>query len=287
LATLDIFVLYQNCDIGTALNVMQKSDLNNWVAAGGKLIIFDSDSCGTVSGGPVPDYSWLALPFRTNNPGQTGTTGTLLNIIENNSLSSTDVNSPYYIDTQNITNSTDAAGDGNVMITQDSRWCGDMLAQNVNNISGWVHTYGAYGNGLIIYDGMDADSMGSNAYLNKVWLLELLQAWRPSGLPCGAQVAALKLPFTSVSGSWRVCGGYYHFDHLPASGTQFGLDFCHNGTTTANQVVLAPAEGKVAGVFTCGPGGGWGLKLELTRGGQTIVNQDGTKNSTDVRLGLK
>ena len=184
LSAFDTVVLNQICDANTRFSAAQKTALNQFVASGGKLIIYDSDGC---SGSNTPDYSWLIFPFRTNNPGQQGASGGTLTIVEENTLSSNNPGSPYFIDVVDICKTTDAVGDANVMLAQSANWCGDMQATNVNNVTGWTHTYGLYGSGLMIYDGMDIDNISSNQWLRKVWLLELCQD--PAGnLPCGVIV---------------------------------------------------------------------------------------------------
>jgi len=209
LANYDIVLLYAICDIGTRFSVAQKDAVNNWVANGGKLIIYDSDACGAVDGGPSPDYSWLALPFSTDNPGQTGQHAGQLSIVENNSLSSSDPASPYYIDTLDLVRNTDAVGDANVMISRDPRWCADMQATNVNGFSGWTHAYGNYGSGMLIYNGLDTDYMSSNTNLQHLWQFELEQRWNPSDLPCGRPVTVTPRAIIFVQGitSESACNG--------------------------------------------------------------------------------
>ena len=168
------------------LTADQKADLVDFVFAGGKLIIYDSEC-------PTADYSWLPYPFTTDNPGAWGATGTL-NIAENNVLSSTDPGDPHYIDAAAIATQTDAVGDMNVMTTRDPAWCLDMEGTNVNTVTGPVHTYARYGNGFIIYNGFDVDEMPSYDVPNgitKVWIQELQAPFNPSpepDLPCGILV---------------------------------------------------------------------------------------------------
>jgi hypothetical protein len=184
LAAYDTVVLNQV--LTSNLTAQQQSDINSWVDAGGKLIIYDSD--GTYSN----DYSWFIRPFATNSPGQTGSLGGVLTVVEENTLSSANSASPYYINTAEIAASTDAVGDANVFTSQDPNWFADMVATNVNNVTGYVHAYAETpsGQGLIIYNGMDIDYFGYAYYypsgidwLAKVWYFELAQPWNPSGLP--------------------------------------------------------------------------------------------------------
>jgi uncharacterized repeat protein (TIGR01451 family) len=184
LAPYDTVVLVQVCSISTALSGSQKADLITWLSNGGKLLIYDSDAC---SGSNTPDYSWLVYPFSTNNPGQMGASGGALTIMEENSLSSADPASPYYVNTADIVANTDAVGDSNVMVTRDAHWYVDMQSRNVNNVTGYTHAYAEYDHGLIIYNGLDVDYI-ANQWLRKMWVLELQQPWDPSGLPHGEPV---------------------------------------------------------------------------------------------------
>lgn len=184
----DTVVLLQICNIGSWLGDSTWRDaLDSWIQAGGKLIIYDSDACGTLT----LDYSNFVFPFSTNNPCQCGSNLGTLEIVEDNTLSSTDPTSPYYIDVAPIEQNTDAVGDASVMLTQDSHWKGDMKAKNTLGFEGFTHTYGEYGSGLIIYNGLDSDNIGSSSGLQKIWELELKQQWDPSDLPGGVPVAGI------------------------------------------------------------------------------------------------
>ncbi|WMW26028.1 PEF-CTERM sorting domain-containing protein [Methanolobus sediminis] len=177
------------------LTAAQKTAIINFVANGNKLIIYDSEET-------TQDYSWLPYPFTTNNPGATGRVGVALTIVEENSLSSTDTSSPYYIDTAAmLTYPVDAVGDMNVMTTHDSHWCLDMTGTNTNNVFGPVHTYAKYptgtDTGLFIYNGFDIDYIGlsypGSAALREIWYQELQQSFNPSNLPCGYVVTGIGL----------------------------------------------------------------------------------------------
>ncbi len=197
----DTVVLLQICDIGQYLDDDTWRDpLTNWINAGGKLIIYDSDACGTMT----LDYSNFIYPFTTNNPCQCGSNQGTLEDVEDNSLSSTDPTSQYYVDLLDIQNNTDAVGDASVMLTQDSHWKGDLKAKNVNNFEGFTHTYAEYGSGLTLYNGLDSDYVSLNAGLMKLWELELKQQWDPSGLPGGVTVSpvACSAPFDDAGANW-------------------------------------------------------------------------------------
>ena len=198
----DTVVLLQNCDIGTWLaDNTWRDSLHNWINAGGKLIIYDSDACGTLT----LDYSNFIYPFTTNNPCQCGSNQGTIEDVEDNTLSSTNPSSPYYVDLVDIQNNTDAVGDASVMLTQDSHWKGDLKAKNVNNFEGFTHTYAEYGSGLILYNGLDSDYLPGNAGLMKLWELELRQQWDPSDLPGGVPVSpvACSAPYAGSIASWK------------------------------------------------------------------------------------
>ena len=182
LAALDTLVFIQVGDTATRFTQVQKAEINSWVSAGGKLIIYDSDAC------PAQDYSWLTYHFETDNPGQLGASGGTLEVVEDNTLSSSDPASPYYVDTSAIATGTDAVGDANVITSKDSHWYGDMEATNAHKVTGWVHAYATPGSGLVIYNGLDSDNIGSSAGLQKLWLFELSQPCNPDGLPHSTRV---------------------------------------------------------------------------------------------------
>ena len=196
LATYDTVVLNvassQMGETTATLSTDAKEDLVAFVGNGGKLIIYDSE-CASA------DYSWLPYPFTTVNPGQQGATGTLF-IVEENTLSSNDpLNTFYYIDAAYLASHTDAVGDMNVMTTYDPNWCLDMSGTNVVPATGPVHTYAEYTTGtnygLIIYNGLDIDciSTSSSNILRKIWILELMQPFNPSGLPQSHTVVGINL----------------------------------------------------------------------------------------------
>ena len=198
------------CNPMSRLSTSQLSDIVNWTAAGGKLIIYDSECA---SGGATLNYTWLPCGFTVFYPGAWGATQSWyswvnLTIVENNTLSDNNTTSPYFINTTKIAWSTDAAGDQNVFIANESCWCGDMIGTNVLNATGspvapgttgFSHAYFNYTKGLIIYNGLDIDPLRTNSdptantavgHFAKIWLLELNQKWDningndSCGLPC-------------------------------------------------------------------------------------------------------
>ncbi len=173
------------------LSSSQKSAINAWIYSGGKLIIWDSEEPYGVAGGW--DYTWLAYPFSTSVPGAMGAYGQGFWVAEENTLSSGNPASPYYIDTDYLNNYTDAIGDSNVFTSYSTNWCVDMKARNTLGVEGPNHLYARYGNGLIIYSGLDWDPAGyslgwdpisyKGAYnLKKLFKQELEVS---GNLPCG------------------------------------------------------------------------------------------------------
>jgi len=158
------------------LNSAQKAAIDAWVFNGGKLLIWDSDQ---VPPGYPWDYTWLPYPFTTSTPGQTGACTGKLEVMEENQLSSSDPNSPYYIDTDALVRDTDAVGDATVLITYSPGWRIGMMATNVLGETGPALVYAAYGSGLMIYSALDWNYAGywsgwdwSNS---GVWLKKLLK----------------------------------------------------------------------------------------------------------------
>jgi hypothetical protein len=178
--------------------VQQKTALVNFLATGHKLIIYDSECA-------PQDYSWLPYPFTTNNPGAQGAQGTLT-IVEENTLSSNNPASPFFINAAMLSTQTDAVGDMNVMVTFDPNWFLDMSGTNILGTTGPVHTYASVpagtDGGLLIYNGLDVDFMNTTTApdaatpagnLAKIWLQELQQLFNPSGLPGTNPVIGISL----------------------------------------------------------------------------------------------
>jgi PKD repeat protein len=213
LANYDTVVLIST-DPMSDLTDSQRTDIVNWVSNGGKLIIYDSEAVEETGNNTV-DYSWLPCKATSFGPGGWGSSQSYdswvnLSIVENNTLSDSNPASPYFINVTKIAYDTDAAGDSNVFIAKDPCWCGDMIGTNGINAAGqeaapgttgYTHAYSHYNKGLIIYNGLDIDCLGSasdptldtgDGYVAKIWLLELGQTWdnvtgtAVCGLPCGA-----------------------------------------------------------------------------------------------------
>lgn len=218
-----VVVNVASSDLGCStagLSATARTALVDFVAAGNKLIFYDSEC---TFGGSM-DYTWLPYPFTTNNPGAAGGAG-ILAMAEENTLSCTNPSAHCFIDVNAVGSQTDAVGDSNVVVTQDANWCGDLKATNVNGITGFSHMYAnAPNGGLYIYNGLDVDGLGSDptgsdgsSHLAKIWLLELEQPWGPSNLPCSAPViCANSAPVISVSVD-RPALGFDYFNDVPAA----------------------------------------------------------------------
>lgn len=181
----DTLVLAQQCDAGQWLPTIQ-ADIRTFVMAGGKLILYDSDECSQ-----TVDYRWLPAPFSTNNPGARGSSNGQFTILENN---------PMMSGVDEIEMSAGEIGDANVMVTKRLAWCGDAQARNVNGKIGYVHGYSFWGKGLIIYNGLDTDSINMPS-MAQLWANELNQPWegitgqRPAELTCQHRIGGPFYPF--------------------------------------------------------------------------------------------
>jgi uncharacterized repeat protein (TIGR01451 family) len=178
-----------------------KTALVNFVANGGKLIIWDGeDACGTTTCTNINpghfDYSWLpaAYAFTSYAPGPYGNFGPdfPLTIVENSQLSPATPVLPFVgIDALTMQN-TDAVGDANIFTSYVSaHWCVNMEAKNTFALTGPVHLYTKdFGNGIIIYSGFDYDearTSGSGLQIENVLRNEL----NANSLPCFVQPADL------------------------------------------------------------------------------------------------
>ena len=254
------------CNVYANLTTQQKADIVTFVQNGGKVIIYDSEC-------PTQNYSWLPYPFTTQNPGATGSRTGTLTIVEDNDLSSPVAADPQYIDTAITTSGTDAVGDMNVMVTYNANWCLDMSGTNVSHYTGPVHTYARYGNGLIIYNGMDVDYLsylsqpiatnGPNN-LAKIWYQELMVPFAPTpytALPCGVTVVGITLtPMTATN----------------VIGTS------HTVTATLKDLLNNPQPGISVGfTITSGPNAGMTASGVTNASGQTTFTYSSAMAGTD------
>lgn len=192
-----------NCDVANNLTASQKTDLVNFLNAGGKLIIYDSEC-------PPQNYSWLPRPFTTSNPGALGGIGTV-NIVEDNFLGTDTTGDPHFIDEVMLGSQTDAVGDMNILTTTDPNICLHMSGTNAAAQSGPTHVYyqSGSGAGLLIYNGFDVDFMFTTTSpdastpagnIAKIWLQELQQPRNGQGLACAVAVVGISLtPATATN----------------------------------------------------------------------------------------
>lgn len=277
------------CNINN-LTAQQKADLVSFVNLGRKLIIYDSE-CVT------QDYSWLPYPFTTVNPGALGAQGALT-IVEENTLSSSDPTSPYFIDAVMLGTQTDAVGDMNVMTTYDPNWFLDMSGTNAIGYTGPVHTYASLppgsDAGLIIYNGLDVDYMNTGTIPNsgtpagnlaKIWLQELQQLFNPSDLPGTNPVVGIALsPETAtlnLNTDHTVTATLTNLLGDPQTGIQvtFSIDSGPNtgatGVCAPNSDCTSDLNGQVNFTYT----GSGGIGIDQIRGcftntsGQVICSQ--------------
>lgn len=188
----DTVVLFQAKT--TDLNGDHKGILVDFVKRGGKLIIWDAE------GGDFGNYSWLPTNlFFESFPGLHSTEhGGILQITEENDLSSNIVSNPKFIDTNTLAANTDAVRDANIAINNGTDWCRDMFGESVNT-AGSAHMYSILGGsaekGFIVYSGLDWFSAGKNnqffdpttgGQMKKMLQFEL-EVNNSSNLPCRVQ----------------------------------------------------------------------------------------------------
>ena len=187
-------ILDGDCAATKDLTPKQQRILLQWVSSGHKLIIRDADVCSS------SDYAFLPYGFSTVAAGASGSRGTLLSIADPSTLGSGPKDTAHALDVGAYLKHTfQQVGDSDIVITKDPRWCGHLFATNSVGVSGWVHAYARYGRGLIIYDGLDRDDIGTRIPAAvRVVELEYAQPVQAE-LPCNARVASLFVLLPSVS----------------------------------------------------------------------------------------
>jgi hypothetical protein len=178
----DTAILYQTCNIGMPENVAAMAEINAFLEAGRKVMIFDGDGCSpsASSRGGTPDWSGFAVPFETDNPGPQGAPGAYSEV-ESSPLTAGLFAGPV---------EGDAVGDANIFTSFDSRWFQAIAATNVNGATGRVEAYAkTSAGGLAIYSGEDFwYTDGPSAHLQTVFDDILGQPWNPDNLPSTARV---------------------------------------------------------------------------------------------------
>lgn len=185
-------LIFWQFDPGAAPAAFQSAVLDWLVSTAGKILIWDSDTYGTLGLGPA-NYSFLSsvgANFTTAGPGSKGYYGGTLVVIEETNFTSGIPASPFYIDNATLASSTDALGDENVMVTQSPNWCALQNGTNAEGFSGFVTAYTTVGsiNGsgaIIVYSGLDTDYVdyGAGVDMTKMIFFELIHGWGPPGSP--------------------------------------------------------------------------------------------------------
>jgi len=191
----DSVMLYMVCDIQSHPKLI--TALNDFLNAGGKLMIFDGDRCAASAGGPA-NYAGFLFPFLTNSPGPTGQPAGMYTSIDASTLTA---GLPLYVDGP----IQDSMADANIFTTFSGAWCKSITGTNLRGVNGFVEAYATtVGGGLAIYEGEDYwftfnDSSGVNPHYKQVFDLVLHQKWNPDGLPCAHPASGIKLtPLTST-----------------------------------------------------------------------------------------
>lgn len=178
----DTAILYQTCNIGTTANAPAMAEINSFLTAGRKVMIFDGDGCSpnSSSRGPTPDWSGFALPFATDNPGPLGASGSYSEV-EPSPLTAGLSVGPV---------EGDAVGDANIFTTFDSRWFQAISATNVDGVGGRIEAYARTSTGgFALYSGEDFwFTDGPSPHLQTVFDNMLGQPWDPDNLPSTARV---------------------------------------------------------------------------------------------------
>jgi len=201
----DTLLLYEVCDIGSHATTM--AAVNAFLAAGGKVLIFDADRCfSSTPGDPqqTPNYSSFTYPFTTSNPGPDAAGGAY-RFIEQSTLTT-----GLTVGTGNQPG--DSVGDANAFTTFNGAWCGSISGINNTGAPGFVQAYaeGPQGTGLVIYEGEDYWATGGGSpgdepgHLRQVFNNLIDQPFNPDGLPCSVRASGISL--TPKSGNEAVGG---------------------------------------------------------------------------------
>lgn len=210
------------CTATQDFSPQQQRLLLDWVAAGNKLVIRDADMCKS------SDYSFLPYPLTTSATGALGAPGKVLTIADPSELGTGTQGSPHYLDTRAYLSAVQEIGDSDIMKTEDSHWCGHMMAVNAKGVYGWVHAYARYGQGLIIYNGFDHDDDMSR--IPAALAISRFEYQLPvhTQLPCNARVASKLVLYPGFSR--RLPAGVPQVVRAP-------LTMVYSGGTAANVVL--------------------------------------------------
>ncbi len=178
----DTVLLYEVCSI--ASHPLALGAINTFLTNGGKVMIFDSDTCAPSAHGAA-NWSGFLYPFTTTSPGPVGGGGSYLTVVPS-SLTTGLSAGPQ---------PRDAVGDANVFTAFSGPWCVSIAAESdLNGVPGFVEAYARTpAGGLVIYEGEDfwftwkGTVLGPPdlAHLKQVFDLVLAQPFNPDGLPAG------------------------------------------------------------------------------------------------------
>ena len=179
----EMVVLNALCDTSdNFLSKPQTDGLLQWVTAGRKLMIYDSDECSKSA------YPFLPYQFTTANPGARGASGKRLILVESDALGSADKSdAAHYFDPKSWVSINNQLGDANTVTSNDSHWCGHLFGTNALDVNGFMQMYAPYGKGTIVYNGFDDDDANLAPY-RRVRSLEYALPV-PNDLPCTQRVA--------------------------------------------------------------------------------------------------
>ena len=290
------FGTHMNCDFGGLLTSGVQATLADFVRAGRKLIIYDSE-CSP------PDYSWLPYPITVDIPGDTTDSGSgSVCMLEDNTLTGLDPAGRKYIDGGWL-GALFGFPDADVIADAGPEWCRNITTTNRDLVSGAVHAYAKYpaggDSGLVIYNGFDGDEFqppappgttSSAGNLVKLYLQELQQPFNPSCLTCSSPVTGINLTPPSA---YNVAGGTHTVTAIVTSacgvGTSgiavtFSVSAGPNasaaGTCAPNANCTTDANGQVG--FTYQDAGGAGtdqiVACYLNPSGQTMCSPVVTKH---------
>ena len=155
----DTLVFGSSCTLGLELMQFQTSAILDFVRAGHKLIIHDADRCRQAN------YWFLPYPLALSTAGAQGQAGKTLELVESDPLGTDKTDPRRFIDTNAfVAAHGQQLADSDIIYSTDPHWCGHLLNTNSIGVSGFVQAYAHYGNGLIIYDGIDIDNADIKQY---------------------------------------------------------------------------------------------------------------------------
>jgi len=183
LADKSMVILNGLCDASDYLAPSQGRLLDDFVASGHKLAIYNADMCGDKTA-----YDFLPYQFTTSNPGAGGAHGDRLIEVESDDLGAIDkADAKRFLDALAYAkNDANQIGDANTVTSMDDHWCGHLFGTNSKHVNGFMQMYALYGKGVFIFGGFDEDDSGLPQY-QRMRDLEL-GLTLPADLPCDVKV---------------------------------------------------------------------------------------------------